>query len=320
MNRIFRNLLIPTVAALFSSCASIDIASGTHLTPTEKMMWSTYALATPQGMATCVLVNRRDPSAPSGVRPILITSAHVLTSAPHGPFYLIVREQAPGEEPIIGVVQFTCDPTVPAPFFVHPTKDVAVMELDVPQEFAGDVPLPSFIDESAIGRANDQIHVGDDLLVLGFPHVLPGTEGAFGVLRSGKMASYCVGAAPGTKNYLINTTVFGGDSGAPVFTADRYHGPKLVGILTQRIGEKEAGIPLAVAINASIIREALDLQSLYGRVRVGQEEAVGMARPAKQPQVRLAGRPVPWSQSAIASLKPKASAAQPASFTLPPMH
>ena len=317
MNRIFRNLLIPTAAALLSSCASTDMATGTHLTPTEKMMWSTYALATPRGMATCVLVNRRDPSAPGGIRPILITSGHVLSSAPHGPFYLIVREQAPGQDPIIGVVEFTCDPAVPAPFFVHPTKDVAVMELDVPKEFARDVPLPSFIDENTVGRPGDQIHVGDDLLVLGFPHVLPGTEGAFGVLRSGKMASYCVGPAPGTKNYLINTTVFGGDSGAPVFTADRQRGPKLVGILTQRIGEKEAGIPLAVAINASVIREALDLQSLSGRVKVGPEEALGAAQPAARRQVRLAGRPVPWSRSVVRSFQPANGSATAVSFPRP---
>lgn len=281
-------------------------------------MWSTYALATPRGMATCVIVNRHELSAPNRVLPVLITSAHILTAAPHGPFYVVVRQQRPGRNPTIGVLEFTSDPRTQAEFFVHPSQDIAVLELHIPPELAADVSLPSFIDEATIARPGNHARVGDELLVLGFPHVFPGTEGAFAVLRSGKMASYSLAPASDREKFLINTTVFGGDSGAPVFAVDPHQKrAKLVGMISQRIGEKEAGVPLAVAVNASTIRETLDLESQGARVDVGPTEALAAAQPHGRSGVRLAGLPVPWSQSVLASFKPKPADVERASFASP---
>jgi hypothetical protein len=268
-------------------------------------------------MATCLIVNRRDPSAPGGVLPVLITSAHVLTAVPNGPFYVVVRERRPGRNPTIGVLEFTSYPRTGPAFFVHPNADIAVLELRVPPELASQVALPSFIDERTIGRAADKIRVGDELLVLGFPHVFPGTEGAFPVLRSGRMASYSLAPASDREQFLINTTVFGGDSGAPVFAIGRGKRATLVGMISQRIGKKEAAIPLAVAINASVIHESLELESLGGRVQVGIPETIATVRTNRKFAVQLVGPPVPWAKSAVASLKSQAGPAEASSFKLP---
>ncbi|HAF25303.1 MAG TPA: hypothetical protein DCK93_20760 [Blastocatellia bacterium] len=95
--------------------------------------------------------------------------------------------------------------------------------------------------------------------------MFPGTEGAFPVLRGGKIASYSAGPPSDREKFLVNTNVYGGDSGGPVFAGRRRGRPKLVGIVTERIGEKGGGIPLAVAVDATVIRETLQLQTARER-------------------------------------------------------
>lgn len=261
--------ILPAIAlvlagTLLSACAT-GMGPGTNLTAAEKMMWSTYALATPRGMATCVVVNRKDPSASHGITPVIVTSAHVLSVAPHGPFYLVIRNPRIGGSPQVGILEFQAPDPTGRPFVQHPRHDVAALELQIPPEFANQVSLTSYIDEKSIGRASDQAHAGDEISVLGFPRVFPGTEGGFPVLRGGRIASYSAGSSIDREKFLINTNVYGGDSGGPVFTGRRLGRPKLVGIVTERIGEKGNGTPLAVAVNATVIRETLRLQAARER-------------------------------------------------------
>ena len=281
--------------ALLSGCATVDLARSSGLTPTEKMMWSTYALVTPKGMATCVIVNRRDPAAPDGVVPVVITSAHVLAAAPNGPYYLIVRETQRGQNPNLGILEFKSALPGDRAYFENPNADVAVLELKIPPELAGQVSLTSFIDERAIGRDADEARVGEDLSILGFPHVFPGTAGGFAVLRSGKMASYSTGTRADREKFLINASVYGGDSGAPVFASKRLGPLRLVGLIAERVGEKDQGIPLAIALNASVIRETLDMQREGARVLIGDETLAAKSKSRRGAGAFLAGPPRPFS-------------------------
>ena len=259
-HRILRTIAM-VLASIFVSACATRIGPGANLTSAEKMMWSTYAIATPKGMATCVVINRKDPSSPNGIAPVVITSAHVLSVAPHGPFYIVIRSPRIGRSPQVGILEFQAPDPADRPFVQHPRHDVAALELHIPAEFANEVSLLSFIDENSIGRARDEAHAGDEISVLGFPRVFPGTEGAFPVLRDGKIASYSAGPPKDREKFLLNTNVYGGDSGGPVFSGRRRGRPKLVGIVTERIGKKTGEIPLAVAVNAAVIRETLQLQA-----------------------------------------------------------
>jgi hypothetical protein len=206
---------ISVIAALaLQGCANPPIAGGSNLTTAEKMMWSTYAIATPKGLATCMIVNRRDPVAPHHTVPVLITAAHVLASAPRGPFYVVVRTPNGSEAPSLEILEFAPSAGIAHPFFQHPSHDVAMLELNIPPDLAGEATLPSFLNESDIGRTADVPHAGDDVSVLGFPHVLPGTLGAFPVLRAGRVASRVQGPGADNERLLINTSAFAGDSGA----------------------------------------------------------------------------------------------------------
>ena len=206
-------------------------------------MWSTYLIATPRGVGTGVIVNQKDKSAPGGIRPVLVTSAHVLETAPQGPFYLVCRHQQPGRSPLIDILEID-PPDQAAPVFVrHPRYDVAAMEIELPLELVNEVELPSFLDESAIAARAGDLHAGDDVSVLGFPSVFPGTKGGFAVLRSARVASYSAGPPSAQHKFMINTNVYSGDSGGPVFRNSRRGRPQLVGILTERVGKIEGSVP-----------------------------------------------------------------------------
>ena len=83
---------------------------------------------------------------------------------------------------------------------------------------------------------------------------------------------------------MINTNVYAGDSGGPVFRNSRRGRPQLVGILTERIG-KEGSVPLAVALDASVIAETLELAAARGR----QERNLPFSASPKVESVRLLG-------------------------------
>jgi hypothetical protein len=96
-------------------------------------------------------------------------------------------------------------------------------------------------------------------LLLGFPKVFPGTEGGFPVFRSGRIASYSCGSQADLEQYLVNANVYSGDSGGPVFAVRKHGAPQPLGLACQRIGPKAGVVPLAVVIDATVIRQTLAL-------------------------------------------------------------
>ncbi len=251
-------MLAATVS--LGGCAGLGAGSASRLTPSEQMMWSTYAIGTAKGMATCIIINRKDPSAPNGVVPVLITATHVLAAAPHGPYYLAIRTPNPNSNPNVSILAFKPAWLEQAAYAHHPLQDIAALELRIPAEMANFVQLPSFIDENTIGQPANDAHAGDSVAILGFPKVFPGTDGAFPILRAAKIASYSTGAHEQNEKFLVNTNVYSGDSGGPVFAGRRHdRRPILLGVVIERIGEKVGEIPLAVAVDAYAIRETLQL-------------------------------------------------------------
>ena len=96
---------------------------------------------------------------------------------------------------------------------------------------------------------------------------------------------------------------FAGDSGAQVIAGGRFGQPKLIGILSERIGKQEAVVPLAIARSASVVRETLQLQreQEHFEVQVGTPENTSLPTQRKG-GVQLLGPPQPLSKSAIRKL------------------
>lgn len=251
--RRYQLILIGLVAFGFSACA---ITGTPRLTRSEKMAWSTYALATEKGLGTCVIVNCKDANVPGGISPVLVTCAHVLQAAPRGPYFLVVRAPVNGANPDIAILRIDIPRDCARPFIKHPEYDIAAMKIDIPPEMAHMIDLTSFLSEASLRRQRTA-HVGDEILVLGFPKVFPGTEGAFPVFRSGRIASYSVGSKADRAKYLIHSSIYSGDSGGPIFAEHGFGAPTLLGLVSERIGTKTDRVPLAVAIDTSVIRETL---------------------------------------------------------------
>jgi hypothetical protein len=272
----------------FSACQTVQIPALPNLTTPEKMAWSTYAIATNKGLGTCVIVNRKDAGAPGGIVPVLVTCTHVLAAAPRGPYFLVLRMPVQGANPGIVMLRIDVSPNSEYAYVKHPRRDVAAMEIRLPPEIARLISIPSFISESTLAQQTAP-HVGDEIFVLGFPKVFPGTEGAFPVFRGGRIASYSCGSQADLEKYLIHTNVYSGDSGGPVFAASSRGAPKLLGLVTERIGRKAGDVPLAVAIDATVIRETLALLPTNMVPRDGGSFNRQFASTVSTPTVKLVG-------------------------------
>lgn len=254
---------LPAYALTAVLCAAFVLSGcAGRLNTSEKMMLSTYPLITQRGAATGFIINHRDASVRGGVVPVLFTSVHVLETMGDGPLFIGTRlPDAPAGTPDL---YFACLPPKSKDgkkFYVrHPLLDIAAFPIDLPPEFKGLPGLPSYLDESMLAHAGKQIRTGVEVAFLGYPAVLPGTDGGFPVLRSGRIASYPVGAAQSHGFFLINSDVCPGDSGAPVFLAARGSRPRLAGMIIERIGEDARTFShLAIAVDADMIRETLAL-------------------------------------------------------------
>ncbi|MCF7786853.1 MAG: serine protease [Prosthecobacter sp.] len=228
----------------------------------EKMMWSTYPLATFKGAATGFVINRRDSGAPGGKVPVIFTSVHVLETMGKGPLIIGFRIlDAAGEARVALLAFIPPKPAGKKKFYVrHPDFDIAAFALHIPAEIAARADVPSCLNENSLSRDGKALHVGEEVSFLGYPDVLPGTDGAFPLLRSGRVASYPLGTAQAQGRFLINSDVYPGDSGAPVFINSTGTRPELVGMIIQRISPKASHFShFAVAVDADVIRQTLAL-------------------------------------------------------------
>lgn len=246
-------LLLVSTGALSSCTAGMNAA--------EKMMWSTYPLATQKGEATGFIINRRREKSTKHRKAVMFTSSHVLDTLGKGPLLVVLRsgESNAMAEPLYLVL--TPPKGMARRFYVtHPHHDIAAFSIRLPDEMAEIVQARSFLEEGMLEQDGSSLRSGEEVAFLGYPDVLPGTEGAFPVLRSGRVASYPVRQGRAGGRFLINSDVYPGDSGAPVILAGRSDRPHLVGMVIQRVSpEADRFSHLAVAIDAEVIRETLKL-------------------------------------------------------------
>jgi len=158
-----------------------------------------------------------------------------------------------------------------APLWVHhPTADVAVMYIDLPDGIipAGDLlPTTALADDATIREL--EIHPGDELNCLGFPNALEANDYGFPILRSGKIASYPLLLTKDVKTFLFDFQVFPGNSGGPVYLVQSnrlYHGATrlgavatIVGLVSQQAYAGGQSLGIGQVVHASFIKETLEL-------------------------------------------------------------
>lgn len=243
---------------LLSGCAS-GLPGGGGLNATERMMWSTYPLASRKGMGTGFVVSCRNAETGASV-PVMVTSVHVLSTVGKGPLMVGARVLDELGEPEIAVLQFQPRKGRGLFYARHAHQDVAAFALKLPDEFAELVSLPTFLEEGRIAARPRALRTGTEVSFVGFPDVLPGTAGGFPILRTGRIASYPPEATAADGLFLVNTDVYPGDSGAPVFAAGAGGRPELIGMIIRRVAARDSDFShLAIAVSVNAIRETLQL-------------------------------------------------------------
>lgn len=207
---------------------------------------------------------------------LLVTAAHAL-------------EEVVGEECRINVPVKRQDDT----YVAHETKikvrdggkplwrkhcevDVAVLPVELPADVSI-VPFQlSQLGDEAVIEAK-RVRVAQEVWIPCFPARLGSNDAGWPVLRRGAIASYPLGPTRAVKMFYIDTSAFGGDSGAPVLVhpeasqATSTTPPLIVGLVigmhrqtdksSLPFEERTVHMPLglSIAVHAQLIRETIGL-------------------------------------------------------------
>ena len=172
----------------------------------------------------------------------------------------------------------------------HPSRDVAVMSITAPDAFAkAAIPLDWLAQDDTF-QAN-QVGAGDEMMALGFPRGLAANQAGFPILRSGRVASFPIAPAQVFPTFLLDFTVFPGNSGGPVFmsqAARRRVGADegrdvqfIAGLLTQQVELNSERLEIGIVTHAKFIRETLMLMdNPHAQITQARNEVVTGARAA----------------------------------------
>ena len=151
----------------------------------------------------------------------------------------------------------------------HPARDVAAIVISAPPEFAkAAIPKDYLASDDTFTKY--QVEAGDELMALGFPRGLAANQAGFPILRSGRIASYPVAPAKIFPTFLLDFSVFPGNSGGPVFMHSARRSPVdavqtssggefIAGLLTQQVELNNERLEIGIVTHAKYIRETIDL-------------------------------------------------------------
>jgi hypothetical protein len=180
----------------------------------------------------------------------------------------------------------------------HPSRDVAAIAITAPPEFAK-AAIPEGYLASDETFSQYQVEAGDEMMALGFPRGLAANQAGFPILRSGRVASYPVAPAKIFPTFLLDFSVFPGNSGGPVFmTRDPRRipvgGPEvapsgfIAGLLTQQVELNNERLEIGIVTHAKYIRETLALiEDPAAPVTVVTTEAMSGAKAASAEEAAI---------------------------------
>jgi len=183
----------------------------------------------------------------------------------------------------------------------HPSRDVAALAVTAPPAFAKSaIPEDYLAADETFARY--QVGAGDEMLALGFPRGLAANAAGFPILRSGKVASYPIAPAKIFPTFLLDFSVFPGNSGGPVFmsgharhaTGDNGQGGEdvefIAGLLTQQVELNSERLDIGIVTNAKYIRETIALIK-DPNAEVTEEASQSVISGAKAASAEEAARP-----------------------------
>ncbi len=206
-------------------------------------------------------------------RTVLVTANHVLEKMPGATVRIGYRISNPDGSWSYAPQPFKIrDAEGGALWTHHPSRDVAAISITAPPEFAkAALPVNYLAADDTFSK--EQVGAGDEMMALGFPRGLSANSAGFPILRSGRIASYPIAPAKVFPTFLLDFSVFPGNSGGPVFVSrstkvqpgmtqvsDKPQDPGFIaGLLTQQVELNSERLEIGIVTHAKYIRETIDL-------------------------------------------------------------
>ena len=223
-------------------------------------------------------------------RTVLITANHVLAKMPGGEARIGYRIQNPDGSWTYTPQTLKIREGGRQLWTHHPSRDVAAISITAPEQFASAaIPLNWLADDQTFAQL--QIGAGDEMMALGFPRGLAANRAGFPILRSGRVASYPIAPAKIFPTFLLDFSVFPGNSGGPVFMADNSRrrvgtteaqpAQFIAGLLTQQVELNSERLEIGIVTQAKYIRETIVLvDNPYAPVTTASNDVVSGAKAA----------------------------------------
>lgn len=161
----------------------------------------------------------------------------------------------------------------PTLWFFHPTQDVAVISINWDVLKTHDIARSFFIsDKTVSNRASltaRQVAAGDGIFVLGFPMGLTGEQRNYVIVRQGCIARISEMLDGKTPDFLIDASVYPGNSGGPVILR-----PEMVAIEGTQTQPDAALIGL---VSSYLPYQDVAISQQTRRPRISFEENSGLA-------------------------------------------
>ena len=258
-----------------------------------ELIHATVQLEQPLGdgtrtVGTGFLINSTGPD--GAPRTVLITANHVLAKMPGKDARVGYRISNPdGSWSYSPQTIRIRDDAGHAKWTSHPSRDVAAISITAPEEFAkAAIPLNWLAEDDTF--ASNHVGAGDEMMALGFPRGLAANQAGFPILRAGRVASFPVAPAKVFPTFLLDFTVFPGNSGGPVFMSQAGRQrvgsePKdvqfIAGLLTQQVELNSERLEIGIVTHAKFIRETIArLDNPLAPVTVARNEPVVGAKAA----------------------------------------
>lgn len=201
------------------------------------------------------------PASDGAPRTILITAEHVFERMPRDKVKVGFRVADDAGDWRYAPVSIRIRGPEGEPLWTaHPIQDVAA------------IPLPAGVARAAVPAsrlATSQtlaalaVSPGDEMMVLGYPQGFSANAAGFPIVRVGRVASYPLTPPARYPTYLLDFSVFAGNSGGPVYVIRSLNGRPpditVTGILTQELRLKDDRLEIGNVTHAAYIAETLAL-------------------------------------------------------------
>jgi len=256
----------------------------------SQVLWATVKIIAPGSTATGFLVK-----SPSGQELVLVTAHHVFAAmkADECTILLHSRDESGkfAKNPQKLLVRKDAQPI----WTKHPNSDAAAMVVSfgLDQNLAV-LPWESLATAEELNQM--ELQPGDFVRSVGYPHgnMFKGNDLEFGIVRLGCLATFPFPPSEQARTFLLDTNIFEGDSGGPVYVwklpsasgLDRADGglERVIGLivaqhfvdeqftLIYQSGKFRHRMGLAIVVPSTVIRETVELALKRGESEQQPEE------------------------------------------------